>query len=58
MFLKISCTRFDQNVGNGLWDTWKVEIGLCRSGSSYGPSAVEIKIRRQLLVQTSYIEFE
>ena len=33
-------------------------MALCHSGFSYGPLAVEIKIRRQLLVQTYYIEFE
>jgi hypothetical protein len=58
LFLKISCIRFDQNVGNCLWDTWKVQMALCRSEFSYGPLAVKIKIRRKLLVQTSYIEFE
>ena len=46
LFLKISRIRFDQNVGNGLWDAWKIQMVLCQLGFAYILLAVKVKIRR------------
>lgn len=46
LFLKISRIRFDQNVGNGLWDAWKIQMVLCQLGFAYILLAVKVKMRR------------